>query len=98
VRQLHFEREQKLDLDPLSLYRLAIAGNCRWVNLPEPRSRVDMCSRMCLVEVERSPKPVASWYVAIEFRDHRYLRREVILQCNASNAGSQSLYKYTNDP
>ena len=27
-------------------------------------SNLLMVARMCLVEVERSPKPVASWYVA----------------------------------
>jgi hypothetical protein len=41
VRQPGFKRVQSL-ISPLLFYRLAVAGNCRWVQVPELRSQVDM--------------------------------------------------------
>ena len=43
--------------------RLAIAGNCRYVYIAIISffGCLTVSRSMCLVEVERSPKPVASW-------------------------------------
>ena len=50
---------------------------------------------MCLVEVERSPKPVASWYV-----NSSLLRPLVILrrQCDARDARLESFHEHTFSP
>jgi len=50
---------------------------------------------MCLVEVERSPKPVASWYFN-SFRSNPL----VIFgrQCDARHARLEGFYEYTSSP
>jgi NADH dehydrogenase (ubiquinone) Fe-S protein 1 len=50
---------------------------------------------MCLVEVERSPKPVASWYVAIDVSAHRDLQHEVIFSAMPAMPGAKV---FTNTP
>ena len=51
--------------------------------------------RMCLVEVERSPKPVASWYF-----NSFSLSPFVIFgrQCNARDARLEGFYEHTFSP
>jgi len=54
-----------------------------------------MVSRMCLVEVERSPKPVASWYVSSFWSSPPVICGQ---QRDARNARLQGFYEHASSP